>query len=83
MTCSPLPSRDGPAEIAPGFSLAAFEGGSVEQVSACARGHDVAALFACGRYFPGAPDFVNEAFLELFPHGLPPDTPLVAGSNGN
>ena len=30
----------------------------------------------------GAPDFVNAGFLELFPDGLPPITPLVAASNG-
>ena len=30
----------------------------------------------------GAPDFVNAGFLELFADGLPPITPLVAGSNG-
>jgi len=33
--------------------------------------------------FPGAPDLVDEAFGELFPHGLPPDTPLLPGSKGN
>ena len=33
-------------------------------------------------YILGAPDFVNAGFLELFADGLPPITPLVAGSNG-
>ena len=33
-------------------------------------------------YILGAPDFVNAGFLELFPDGLPPVTPLIAGSNG-
>ena len=30
----------------------------------------------------GAPDFVNAGFVELFPDGLPPIAPLIAGSNG-
>ena len=33
-------------------------------------------------YILGAPDFVNAGFVELFPDGLPPITPLIVGSNG-
>ena len=29
-----------------------------------------------------APEFVNRPFRELFPHGLPPGTTLIAGSKG-
>ena len=74
-------------EIGPGFSLVAYEGGDVGALDACARSLGIAALYALADgvyvpYFPGAPDFVNEAFRELFPHGLPPDTPLVASGSG-
>ena len=42
-----------------------------------------AALRRCieGEYVPyilGAPEFVNEAFVALFPDGLAPVTPLIA-----
>ena len=36
-----------------------------------------------GEYAPctlGAPDFVNEELMALFPDGLPPVTPLIAKS---
>ena len=33
-------------------------------------------------YILGAPDFVNEAFVALFPDGLPALTPLIAKSEG-
>ena len=33
-------------------------------------------------YIPGAPDFVNREFRELYPDGIAPSTPLVAASNG-
>ena len=70
-------------EIAPGFSLVVHEGGSVEQLAACAHSLGVEALYALAdgayvSYLLEAPDFVNEAFRDLFPHGLPPETPLVA-----
>ena len=47
---------------------------------------DVAAVYALveGEYVPyilGAPDFVNEAFVALFPEGLAPITPLIAKSD--
>ena len=73
--------------ISEGFSLVVYEGGSVEELVGCAESRDIVALYALheGVYVShilGAPDFVNAGFLELFPDGLPPITPLVAGSNG-
>ena len=73
--------------ISEGFSLSVFEGGSVEELVSCAESRGIAALYALheGLYVShilGAPDFVNAGFLELFPDGLPPITPLVAASNG-
>jgi len=72
-----------------GFRLVVHEGGSVEQLAACARSRGVVALYALAdggyvAYLPGGPDFFNEPFRKLFPHGLPPGTPLVAASgDGN
>ena len=74
-------------EVSEGFSLVVFEGGSIEELVSCAKSRGIVALYALheGVYLPyilGAPDFVNAAFLELFPDGLPSITPLVAASNG-
>ena len=73
--------------ISEGFSLVVYEGGSVEELVSCAESRDIVTLYALheGVYVShilGAPDFVNAGFLELFPDGLPPITPLIAGSNG-
>ena len=73
--------------VSEGFSLVAYEGGSIEELATCAESRDIVALYALheGVYIPyilGAPDFVNAGFLELFADGLPPITPLVAASNG-
>ena len=73
--------------ISEGFSLVVYEGGSVEELVSCADSRGIVALYALheGVYVPyilGAPGFVNAGFLELFLDGLPPVTPLVAGSNG-
>ena len=74
-------------EIATGFSLAVYEGGSVGELDACASSLGVTALYALNdgefvSYILGAPEFVNRAFRELFPEGLPAITPLVAASDG-
>ena len=74
-------------DIAEGFSLVVYEGGSVGELVTCAESRDVATLYALhdGVYVShilGAPEFVNAGFLELFADGLPPITPLVAASNG-
>ena len=73
--------------VSEGFSLVVFEGGSIEDLDACAESRDIVAFYALheGVYLPyilGAPDFVNHEFRELFPDGLPVMAPLVAGSNG-
>ena len=70
-----------------GFRLLVYEGGSVEDLEACAQTRSVTALYVPheGEYVPyilGAPDFVNEAFVALFPDGLPALTPLIAKSEG-
>ena len=73
--------------ISEGFSLVVYEGGSVEELVSCAESRGIVAFYALHdgayvSYILGAPGFVNAGFLELFPDGLPPITPLVAGSNG-
>ena len=73
--------------ISEGFSLVVYEGGSVEELIGCAESRDIVTLYALHEgvyvsYILGAPGFVNAGFLELFPDGLPPITPLIAGSNG-
>ena len=89
---SPAPASDDVPEFGPdclrgaiatGFSLVLYEGGSVEDLDACAQGRDVTAVYALheGAYVPyilGAPEFANEAFVALFPEGLAPVTPLIA-----
>ena len=70
-------------EIAAGFNLVVYEGGSVGDLVTCADHRDIAALYVLDdgvwvSYILGAPEFVNEAFVALFPEGLPAATPLVA-----
>ena len=70
-------------EIVSGFSLVLSEGGSVDDLAACATDHGVTALYALDEgewvsYIVGAPELVNAAFRELFADGLAPATPLVA-----
>ena len=92
---SPAPASDGVpefgpdclrGEIATGFSLVLYEGGSVADLDACAASRDASAVYALveGEYVPyilGAPDFANEAFGALFPEGLPSVIPLIAKSD--
>ena len=73
--------------VVAGFSLVVYEGGSVEELVACAESRDVTALYALSEgefvsYILGAPDFVTQPFRDLFADGLPPMTPLVARSEG-
>ena len=72
-------------EIAEGFSLVVYEGGSVEGLAACAQSRNVTSVYvrADGEwvsYILGAPGFANEDFAAVFPDGLPALTPLVARS---
>ena len=73
--------------VSEGFSLVVYEGGSVEELVSCAESRGIVTFYVLHEgvyvsYILGAPDFVNAGFLELFPDGLPPITPLIAGSNG-
>ena len=93
---SPAPASDdvpefGPdclrGEIATGFSLVLYEGGSVADLDSCAQGRDVSAVYALVEgeyvsYILGAPAFVTQLFRDLFADGLPLMTPLVARSEG-
>ena len=70
-----------------GFSLVVYEGGSVEDLAACAEGRNVTALYALAggeyvSYILGAPDFVNGDFRALFADGIPALTPLTVKSDG-
>ena len=72
--------------IVEGFSLVVYEGGSVEDLVACAQSRGVAAVYALAdgeyvSYILGAPEFVNAAFRELFTDGVPVATPLVGKRN--
>ena len=74
-------------DIAAGFSLVVYEGGSVDELEACARSADITALYTLSdgefvSYILGAPDFVTQPFRDLFADGLPLMTPLVARSEG-
>ena len=53
----------------------------------CAQSRHATAVYALAAgewvpYIPGAPEFVNREFRELFADGLPAVTPLVAKSEG-
>ena len=90
------PEREAPSDptshcfrgdVVEGFSLLIYEGGSLENFVVCAASRYVVALYVLdhGVYVPyivGAPDFVNGSFHELYPDGVLPLTPLVAGSDG-
>ena len=59
--------------VSEGFSLVVYEGGSVEELVACAESRDIVAVYTLheGVYVSciiGAPDFVNREFRELFSH---------------
>ena len=74
-------------DIAEGFSLVVYEGGSVEELVVCAESMDVTALYTLSEgefvsYILGAPDFATQPFRDLFADGLPLMTPLVAGNGG-
>ena len=73
--------------ITVGFSLVVSEGGSIEDLAACAQSRHVTAIYALHEgeyvsYILGAPAFVNSAFRELFAGGVPSLTPLTARSEG-
>ena len=74
-------------EIAEGFSPVLYEGGSVDDLAACAQGRGVTAVYTLAggewiSYILGAPEFANQPFRELFAEGLAAVTPLVVRSEG-
>ena len=74
-------------DIAVGFSLVVYAGGSIEDLVACAEGRNVAALYVLDggewvSYIVGAPELVNRSFAALFAEGLAALTPLIARSDG-
>ena len=63
-------------DIAVGFSLVVYAGGSIEDLVACAEGRNVAALYVLDggewvSYIVGAPELVNRSFAGLFAEGRP------------
>ena len=74
-------------EVAEGFSLVLYQGGSVAELGACAQEHHVTALYALRdgafvAYILGAPEFVSRPFRDLFADGVPAATPVLAKSEG-
>ena len=74
-------------DVAVGFSLVVYGGGSVGELVACAEGRNVTALYALEggeyvSYILGAPEFVNAGFRALFADGIPALTPLTVKSDG-
>ena len=71
--------------VAEGFSLVIYEGGSVDELVACAESRGIAALYVLheGRYVghSGA-GLVNERFASSYPEGVPALTPWFAASDG-
>ena len=72
-------------ELARGFSLVVYAGGDVDELGACAEEFGISAIFALVdgeyvSYIPGAPEFVNAPFRELFIDGIPVSTPLIVGN---
>ncbi len=70
-----------------GFSLVVYEGGSLDELVACAEGRHATALYVLVdgdwvSYHSGAPDFVNAPFHALFADGVPAATPLIVRSAG-
>ena len=74
-------------DVVTGLSLALYEGGSIDELDACAERRHVAALYTLhdGRFVPyilGAPEFVNRPFRDLYADGVPAAMPLIIRSDG-
>ncbi|MYE32474.1 MAG: cadherin-like beta sandwich domain-containing protein, partial [Chloroflexi bacterium] len=72
-------------EVAQGFSLVVYEGGTVDELASCAEAFGISAIYALAddewvSYILAAPDFVNARFRELFADGVPIAAPLVVRS---
>ncbi len=73
--------------VAEGFSLLVYEGGTVDELVACAGSRSVDAVYALSggapvSYIREAPAFVNRQFRERFADGVPALTPLIVASQG-
>ena len=73
--------------VSVGFSLVVSEGGSLDDLVACAGSRHVTALYVLDggeyvSYIVGAPELVNARFVELFLDGVPALTALIARSDG-
>ena len=73
-------------EIVEGFNLVLYEGGSVDDLDACAEEVGLAALYVLDdgvwvSYILGAPELVNREFRGLYAGGVPVATPLVGKSD--
>ena len=74
-------------EIAEGFSLVGYEGGSVAELVTCAESLGVTVVYVLAggewvSYILGAPEFVNARFRGLYPEGIPAATPLTVRGGG-
>ena len=72
-------------EVAQGFSLVVYEGGTVDELASCAEAFGISAIYTLAddewvSYILAAPDFVNARFRELFADGVPIAAPLVVRS---
>lgn len=69
-----------PAPPAAGVGLTRWQGGDYEEMDSALPQGAATWVLVDGEwvvYRPGAPDFVLAAFLEAFPDGLPPGTPVL------
>lgn len=81
---SPAHADDPPfgSNLAPGYNLVVYAGGTVEELEADAASEGAASAFAMidGEFLGiivGAPDHVNEAFADQYPDGVPAGTILM------
>ena len=74
-------------DLADGLSLVVYEGGTIEELDACAASRAVTVLYTVGEgewvsYRLGGTVLRNEPFVALYPDGVPAFTALVAKSDG-
>ena len=72
-------------DLAAGYSLVLFSGGSVEELAAAAEARGASVVYARIRglwfsYFLSGPDFLNQSFQAMFKDGVPALTPLLTSS---
>ena len=72
-------------DLAAGYSLVLFSGGSVEELAAAAEARGASVVYARIRglwfsYFLSGPDFLNQSFQSMFKDGVPALAPLLTSS---